>query len=609
MKVIGLSFDFHDSSVALIDNGRLIFSSAEERFTRQKHDSHFPFFALRSALESTDSQLNEIDSFVFYENPEHKFSRLLHSSLQSWPLSSKEFKSIVSTWLGKKLWTKARIANKLDIDPNKIYSIPHHLSHAYQAFVGSGFSDSALLIMDAVGEWDSGSTYYAEWKNGKPLLTKISEMTYPHSVGLFYSAMTDFLGFKPMNDECTTMALAAFGSPKYYDTLKEILQLDSNGNFKLTEEYFNFNCFYKKPYTQKLIKALGQPRSANQKLSFSSLQSTTISTEEQIWADIACSVQKLTEEILLLQAQKLSTIVKSKNLSFAGGVALNCVANSRLLAESGFSNLHIPPEPGDGGASIGAAFAHYYQTQTGNPKLSMYTSSLGPVSTSNDVESILPLIKPNYLQKYRQLQSPYQEEVFWEWERTISIEELAVKTSQELLEGKIVGWFQGPLELGPRALGQRSILIRPDSIDLAKRLSNEVKIRAEFRPYALSMTPKGAEEILTPLCENFFKQKPLEWMQLAVPVIPEMQSQVRAGMHIDGTTRPQVIQESSHPYYKLIQEFGKSFGREVILNTSFNEKDYPIVASPMEALMMYARTNMDVLVIENLIIKKRKPNN
>ncbi len=608
MKVLGLSFDFHDSSVALVENGKLLFAAAEERFTRQKHDSYFPQFSIQSALEVTKTNLEDLDAVVFYESPENKFSRLINTCLENWPMGAKEFLSIISTWLSNKLWTKARIAHRLQISPHKIATIPHHMSHAYQAFVGSGLDVAAILVLDAVGEWDSGSTYFAEWKNGKPVLNKLSEMKFPHSVGLFYSAMTDFLGFKPMNDECTLMALAAFGQPIYYEQLRELIQLNEDGSFQLPNLYFNFQRFYKKPYTHKLINLLGEPRPHYLKLNFSSFQKTMVTRDEERWVNIAASVQKVTEEIIVRQAKALLSKTHSTNLCFAGGVALNCVANTKLLLEAGCKNLFIPVEPGDGGAAIGAAFAGYFQNQNTpahNSTDSIYNVSLGPTSLSQDILNMLPHLHPNQLQKYRQTRSDYIENLEWEWQETSSISELAKLTAKEILNDKIVGWFQGGMELGPRALGQRSILIRPDNIQLAQKLSDKVKVRAAFRPYALSMTPNAAKKIFDQYSENILQQKPMEWMQLALTVDAQFHEALKAGIHIDGTTRPQVITDIDHPYYQLLSEIGQHSRLECVLNTSFNEKDYPIVATATEALMMFARTNMDVLVIGNLIIKKR----
>lgn len=618
MRTLGLSFDFHDSSAAIVENGQLLFSAAEERFTRQKHDSHFPYFSIQSALESTQLTLEDIDSVIFYEIPEYKFSRLLNSSLKTWPTGAKEFSTMMATWLGSKLWTKARISQKLRVHPQKLLSIPHHQSHAYQAFLGSGFEEAAILVMDAVGEWDSGSTYKAHWENGRPILTQISEMKYPHSLGLFYSAMTDFLGFKPMNDECTTMALAAFGTPTYYEALRELLLLTEEGTFHLPTSHFNFNRFYQKPYTSKFIELFeGPPRTEQNKLNISSFGTMPLSFDEQRWVNIAASVQKITEEILLRQAQNLLKKTQLKNLCFAGGVALNCVANTRLLLESGCEALFVPPEPGDGGAAIGAAFAGYYLKQgLGNAMIAKYSATLGPKGVTTDLNNLLPLLKPQSYQKYRQLQTPYHENLKWEWQEFSSINNLCAEVAQLIHDGKMVGWYQGSMELGPRALGQRSILIRPDDLELARRLSSEVKVRAPFRPYALSMTEDTAklllispiEDLVSPKppveLHSLFKQSVFHWMQLAFPVHKNFHENVRAGIHIDGTTRPQIVMDSSSPYYKLLTEFGKLSGYECLLNTSFNEKDYPIVGTDTEALSMFARTSMDVLVINNFIIKK-----
>ncbi len=642
MKTLGLSFDFHDSSAAFVADGKLVYAAAEERFTRQKHDSTFPLYSVRDGLKTLNWSIEDIDTVVFYEEPEIKFSRLLKTILKDWPFAPKEFISVLSNWLGQKLWVKNRIAKKLSIDPDKIHTIPHHLSHAYQAFVGSNLEQSAILIIDAVGEEATSSIYKACWKNGKPEFILLWKQDYPNSLGLFYSAMTNYLGFKSMNDECTTMALAAFGEPVYAELFRKILNLnrlksnvqegeDSKSSarremnndleFHLDQEFFNFDQFYKPTCKDKLITILGPPRQPSHILNFSSYQLVEPTSDERRFANIAASVQLVTEEITLALAKKALCMAKTSNLCFAGGVALNCVANSKILFTSGCTNLFIPPEPGDGGASIGAAYWGYLQKETSHSEKSVYSPWMGSGglgssdSTDSDfqlstdcsyLEEMISLINPQKLQKFRNPMVPYTFDVHWTCKRIHNQKKLSEFIADLIAEDKIIGWFQNRFEIGPRALGHRSILIRPDRIELANRLSSIVKSRAAFRPYALSMSREEAGQILELKDNSILDKTPFKWMQLAIPVRPEKQAAVRAGLHIDGTTRPQIVDGTSPKYLDLLRACKATLGSECLINTSFNEKDYPIVGSAIEALMMFARTSMDVLVLNNLVIEKKQ---
>lgn len=594
MKVLGLSSDFHDSSAALVVDGRLVASAAEERFTRNKHDSSFPRFATEFCLAEAGIAAKDLDLVVFYEKPFRKWMRVLDSSLSAWPRSRAEFVESQGEWLGKKLWTKALLAKRLGLPAAKILEVEHHQSHLAQAFVGSGFSSATVLTVDAVGENSTAAMAKASWKGDRLVIEEIGHAVFPHSLGLFYSAITAFLGFKPMNDECSVMALAAFGKPIFTEDFRRVLRLESNGFWSIDASYLRFDQFLSAPWTEKFTDLLGQPRRAEDTISLSSLRASPLSLECRHWANLAASAQLVLEEALLHSVSFLKDKTGEQNLCLAGGVALNCVANTRILRESGMA-LHIPVEPGDGGASIGAAFLGYYSRAANPSRAHAYSIYQG--ATGNDPEPMLSEIDIEHSWEYQKM-GAVKDERRWAWERTA---EAAVKAAEALAEGKVVGLFQGRFELGPRALGNRSILFRPDRLDLAERVSREIKDRAPYRPYALSLLAEEAEELLD--LGNGEKSRPHHWMQLALPV--KDPASLRAGTHIDGTTRPQLVAKKENSFFhSLLSEVKARTGKGALVNTSMNESGYPLVGSSEEALLLFARTSLDVLVIDDLVIRK-----
>lgn len=599
MNVLGLSSDFHDSSAALVVNGKLIASAAEERFTRNKHDSSYPKIASEFCLAQGGLSAKDLDLVVFYEKPFSKWVRVLETSLASWPNSRAEFVESQGEWLGKKLWTKALLAKNLNIPAKKILEVEHHQSHLVQAFVGSPFSSAAVLTVDAVGERSTASLATASWKNDSLELKELGRAEFPNSLGLFYSAITAFLGFRPMNDECSVMALAAFGQPVYTAELKRVLRHTADGFWAVDPSYLKFDQFLSAPWTQKFTDLLGAPRDPEKKLPFSSHHKIWPGLVDQRWADIAASAQLLLEEALLHTSRHLQSITGENNLCFAGGVALNCVANTRLMRESGFSAIHIPVEPGDGGASIGAAYAGYYRSP--NPqRAESYSVYLG--DKGNSLESLLENFDVEHSWEYQRL-GAIADQRKWAWEKIESPAARAIALADSLHQGKIVGLFQGRFELGPRALGHRSILFRPSSVALAERVSGEIKSRAAYRPYALSMLAEDSHALdLSGMDSN---ANPLRWMQTAVRVKDEALPALRAGVHADGTTRPQLVTKKDDSFFHLLlTEVKRKEGIGALVNTSMNESGYPLVGSAEEALMLFARTSLDILVVDDLVIRK-----
>lgn len=608
MNVLGISAHYHDSAAALVSQRRVVAAAAEERFTRQKHDPNFPKFAIDFCLNEAGLAAQELDEIIFYEEPHIKFTRVLASTLAPYPLSRSAFVRAMKAWLGEKLWTKNEISKRLDVHPNKITFIPHHLSHAAQAFFGSSFSDAAILTVDAVGEWSSTSLYHAR-HNGGVEIKQLQDIPYPHSLGLVYSVFTAFLGFRPNDGECSTMALAAFGKPVYADAIRKIIRTQSDGTYTIDQSFFNFNRFSNIPYSSKFIETFGQPRNFRDVLPFNTLSDSTdgraeVSKEHQRFADIAASIQVVLEDTLLLLVRKLHRLTGAKNLCMAGGVALNCVANSRILRESPFENLFIPPDPGDGGTALGAAL--YASFSKGSVSAADLNFALTPFmgkqyDESRDV-NMLKQVDPDCWLPYRKRGASQMPGMKLDINVHNDFDAIVPGVVDDLMNGKVVAWVQGRFENGPRALGNRSLLIDPANRRTAMRLSETVKSRAPFRPYAFSITEEDAGKVLD--IEGALPHT-TKWMQSVEKVKTDALPTVSAALHIDGTTRTQVCAVDDNPrYHKLLSAFGEATGTAALLNTSFNESGYPIVSSPSEALLAFARTDIDTIVINNMVARK-----
>lgn len=604
MNVLGISYGYHDSSIAFVKDGSLLYSAAEERFSKQKHDASFPKYALEKCFDICKIHPKKINKVVFHEDSHRKFVRVLTSSLAGFPQSRKEFVASLKAQLGKKLWVFNEISSRIKISPKKIAYLDHHYSHSAQAFMTSSFEEAAILIVDAVGDWNSTSTYLGEWKNEKPNLKKICDINFPNSLGLVYSAITAYLGFSPNNDECSTMALAAFGEPVYKDEFSKIIKSEKKGYYSIDQDYFNFISYYKGATSDKFIKKFGKPRDPREQLLFSCLsekEEITLSSKHKRFANIAASIQAIYEEKLLEIVRDLATKTQTSNLCIAGGGALNCVANSRIKEINAFRNIYIPPDPGDGGTAIGIALYYSAMNSDGIKNKASVAPYLGSNCNESFLFDMLPNIDPNRFSNYLK---HGLKKVNHKWTHEVIQDEAALvqHVSKKISNGKIVGWVQGCAEIGPRALGSRSILIYPGDKALAKKLSTTVKGRAGFRPYALSMTPKTAKLILK-LDEGDIET--YKWMQFAVKVQESFKDQVKAGVHVDNTTRPQICTREQNPiFYSLLEEVGKHTDHEALINTSFNESGYPIIETEIDALAMFARTEMDMLVVNNLVIEK-----
>ncbi len=603
MKVLGVSYGYHDASACLVVDGAVVAAAAEERFTRQKHDANFPTYAIEDCLARAGLTTADLDQVVFHEDPHAKFSRVLCAGLAPFPGSRREFVNSTKAWLGRKLWSLSAISSRLDLDPDKVRYLSHHFSHAVQAFMGSGHHEAAVLVVDAVGDWACSALFSGRWVDGVPRVERVLEIAYPNSLGLVYSAFTAYLGFSPNDSECSTMALAAFGEPRYADQVRAIIRDAEDTSYEVDQRYFHFANFYQGAVSKRFIEVFGKPRDFRDPLPFDAINGGgEHSADAQRYADIAASLQLVLEEQVLRLCKMLHEKVPSEHLCYAGGVSLNCVANRRILTETPFKTVFIPPDPGDGGTSVGSAL---YAAALGgglSPEATRYGAYVGPEYDPTDDVAMLEHIKPDHIRRYLKRGVTRPKGMTWRHRRYDDPAALSADVAHRLMGRQIVGWFQGRAELGPRALGNRSILIRPDDRALAARLSRHVKDRASFRPYALSMQAEAAAEILD-LAGS--APESYRWMQFASPVRAEVRERVAAGIHVDGTTRPQVCRAEDNPaYHRLLGAFGAEFGLPTLLNTSFNPAGYPIVSTPSEALVMFARTDMDALVLNDTVIWK-----
>ena len=566
MYNLGISCYYHDSAAAILKDGHVIAAVEEERFSRKKFDDGFPNIAIDWCLQEAGIRPEQIDSVAFYDKPILKFDRLLDNYLTVAPRGLYSFLDIIPRWIHKRLWIKDDIKKHLKGFRGEIIFPEHHMSHAAHAFYTSPFEECAILTIDGVGEWTT--TSFGTAQNNSIKLT--DDIRWPHSVGLFYSAFTYFLGFKVNEGEYKLMGLSAYGKPKYYDLImKELIDVKDDGSIHLNMKYFAFT--YDKVMTNdKFSELFGiPPRKKNEKT-------------EQIHYDIGASAQKVLEDVILMMANHIHKKTQMKNLCFGGGVALNGVANYNLLKNGPFENIHIPPSPGDGGSAVGCAQYLYYihnknkrtvEQDSERIKNNVY---VGP-SFSNDV--IKSFLEENNI-NYEYLQR----------------EQLLQNTAKLISDGSIVGWYQGKMEWGPRALGNRSILADPRDAKMKDILNEKIKHRESFRPFA----PSILEEYVS---EYFDIDITSPYMLLVAPV--KKPEKIPAVTHVDGTGRLQTVSKQSNPlYYDLINEFYKITNIPVIINTSMNVMGEPIVNTPEQAYNMIKKTDMDYIVMGNHLVSK-----
>jgi len=595
MKILGFSAYYHDSAACLINNGEIVSAVQEERFTRIKNDMQFPLNSIKFCLQNSNINANELDFIVFYDKPFLKFERILETYLAFAPLGLENFYKSLPIWIKDKLFQKQniineleeKISNKVNWNDRLVFS-DHHLSHAASAFFPSPYEESAILTMDGVGEWSTTSTGMGAENN----IQIDQEIFYPHSIGLLYSAFTYFTGFKVNSGEYKLMGLAPYGQPKYENLIKDnLIDIKDDGSFRLNMDYFNF-CTHQTMVNKKFSNLFdGPPRKSSEKI-----------TDRE--TDLAASIQKVVEDVVIKIARNIKKDTKSKNLCMSGGVALNCVANGKLLRENIFDNIWIQPASGDAGSAIGAALEIYYgmlkNKRTTSKNLlvdSMKGSFLGPQYSNEEIIDRLKNIGAEF--------------------EVLNEEELIKKTADELALDKLIGWFQGRMEFGPRALGARSILADPRSPNAQKDINLKIKYRESFRPFAPSVLEENARDwfeldISSPymlfvanVCQGkriFNKENiinRLDNINLKNSLIP-------AVTHVDFSARIQTINKIQNPlFHKLVDKFKEITGVPLLVNTSFNVRGEPIVNTPEEAFTCFMGTELDSLVIGNCYLKKK----
>ncbi len=590
--ILGISAFYHDSAAALIRNGEIISAAQEERFTRIKHDATYPVNAVSFVLKESKIKLKDLDHIVFFEKPFLKFERLLETYLAFAPRGFKSFSMSMPIWLSEKLFQKKFLFDKLkqhdenfdDID--KIKFSEHHYSHASSAFFPSPFREAIVLTLDGVGEWAT-STISIGRKNKLKIL---KEMHFPHSLGLLYSAFTYYTGFKVNSGEYKLMGLAPYGEPKYKKIiLDNLIDLKADGSFRVNMKYFNYATGLTMT-NEKFSNLFGKP-----------VRNPKIDKLEKFHMDIASSIQEITEEIVLRLVKNVSEEYKIKNLCLAGGVALNCVANGKILKNKIFENIWIQPASGDAGGSIGAALAYWYRELNNSREIykdQMNGSFLGPSYQSDEIEIALKKLNANF-QKF-------------------SHEEVASITAKKLASNNIVGWFQGRMEFGPRSLGGRSILADPRSDKTQKELNLKIKFRESFRPFAPSILREDLSEWFEINCESPYmllvadvkKDKQVKMTEkeeklFGIDKLNIKRSEIPAVTHVDYSARIQTVDKLNNPkYYNLINEFKKITNCPILVNTSFNVRGEPIVCTIEDAYKCFMGTNLDILVIENFIMYK-----
>ena len=593
-SILGISAFYHDSAACILKDGEIIAAAQEERFTRKKHDPSYPHNAIEFVLKYANLRLNEVDQIVFFEKPFLKFERLLETYVAFAPKGFISFSKAMPLWIKEKLFQKNLLFNKLkEHDKNyksdeNIFFSDHHLSHAASAFFPSPFEEAIVLTADGVGEW--ATTTVAVGKGNKLDIKK--EIHFPHSLGLLYSAFTYYTGFKVNSGEYKLMGLAPYGNPIYEDKIRQLVDIKEDGTFRLNQDYFNYATGLTMT-SSKFHNLFGQkPRNPiNEKLT-------------QFHMDIAASIQKVTEDIMINLSKSLRKEYNIKNLCLAGGVALNCVANGKILTAKIFDNIWVQPAAGDAGGSLGAALALWHLDQGNERKINfndeMKGSYLGPEFTQNQIEEELKSIGAIY--------------------ESVNYEKLINLTSEHLSKEKAIGWFQGRMEFGPRALGGRSILGDPRSEKMQKNLNLKVKYRESFRPFAPSILKEDLSNwfnlnVDSPymlLVAEIKSDKKIEMTEeqkllFGIDKLNIKRSEIPAVTHVDYSARIQTVtQKNNKPYYDLISKFKEITGCPVIVNTSFNVRGEPIVNTPTDAFNCFMGTELDYLVIGNCILEKTK---
>jgi carbamoyltransferase len=593
-SILGISAFYHDSAAALVIDGEIVSAAQEERFSRKKHDPRYPYNAIEFVLNHSKLNLNDIDHIVFFEKPFLKFERLLETYLAFAPKGFRSFSIAMPIWLREKLFQKKFLFDQLKQhdknfnDIEKIKFSEHHFSHAASAFYPSPFKEAVILTLDGVGEWATTTVAIGKANN----VNMIKEIHFPHSIGLLYSAFTYYTGFKVNSGEYKVMGLAPYGQPKYKDLIiKKLIDLKEDGTFKMNMKYFNY------------ATGLTMTNDKFSKLFGHKVRDPEKELLTQFHMDIAASIQAVTEEIVLRLTSSIAKETKIENLCMAGGVALNCVANGKILKKNIFKNIWFQPAAGDAGGSLGAALAFWYQ-ELGNKRNKnsdsdeMRGSYLGPSFTNDNIENELKLLGASY-EKHNE-------------------EKLIDLVAKELKNQKTIGWFQGRMEFGPRALGSRSIIADPRSENMQKELNLKVKFRESFRPFAPSILREDLKNWFDLDCDSQYMllvsdvkkniqipMKDKDKNLFGIDKLNIKRSSIPAVTHVDYSARVQTVHKNTNSrYYKLISKFKEITGCPILVNTSFNVRGEPIVCSIEDAFKCFMGTNLDILVCEDFLLYK-----
>jgi carbamoyltransferase len=563
MHILGLSCYYHDAAAALVRDGQLIAAGAEERFSRKKHDFGFPRKAIDYCLAEGGIGAGDLDYVVFYEKPIVKFDRILTSAINTWPLSYVTFLKAIPLWLKSRLRVGKEIDRELDTQAPILY-LEHHLSHAGAAFLTSPFERAAILTIDGVGEWACATM---GWGEGNKIRID-REIRFPHSLGLLYSALTAYLGFEVNDAEWKVMGLAPYGQPRYVEQFEKLVDLRDDGSFRLDMKYFTFHHSSEKMYSRAFVDLFGQPPRAPE------------SELTDFHQDLARSGQAVVEKLILNMARAAVEKYQTDTLCLGGGVGLNCVANWKIRTQTPVKHLYIQPATGDDGGAVGAAL-YVWNVLLGKPRtFTMDMPFFGPGYTDEEMQAVL-----------REAGQPFQ---------VVSREELLERSARQVEKGRVIGWFQGRMEFGPRALGNRSIIASPRKAEMKDIINSKIKFREYFRPFAPAVLKERAHE--------YFELGDVEdapYMLLAPPVFKDKHEVIPAVTHADGTGRVQTVRREQNPlYYDLIDKVGQLSGVPVIVNTSFNVRGEPIVCTPKDGLDTFLKTGIDVLVMGNTITFK-----
>ncbi len=568
MVILGISCFYHDAAAALLKDGILVAAAEEERFSRRKHDNGYPRQAIRFCLREAGIESQDMDYVVFYEKPFVKFERIVKTTLQTVPRSLRLFENSMRSWLVDKLWVQELIRSDLQIPRERILFTDHHQSHAASAFYCSPFKEAAVLTVDGVGEWSCGTV----GKGEENRLTLTQEIQFPHSLGLLYSTFTAFLGFEVNEGEYKVMGMAPYGAARYLDKIHRIVRVYEDGSVWLDLRYFSFHHSVDRSFSRKFVDLFGPPRNPQQ-----------ADALDPTYCDIAASIQRFTEEVVVTLARYALKESGSDRLCYAGGVALNSVANWRILEETPAKHLFVQPAAGDSGGALGAAL-YVYHALLGYPRRFVMDHAYWGEAVSNSHAV-------DFLQS--------QGIGFEPFEKT---DRLLDRVTELLVQGKVIGWVQDRFEWGPRALGNRSILADPRKAEMKEVVNRKIKFREPFRPFAPSVLAEAVPRYFD-LKEG--AQSPARFMLVVPPVRSERRQEIPAVTHVDGTGRLQVVGESANPRYRgLIGRFGQATGVPVLLNTSFNLRGEPMVNGPAEAYSTFRRSGLDALVLGDCLVVK-----